>query len=94
MYTLFEQIILHRCVFAFCRHAFASASRAFVHRNVLARDAPASLASRTAHPHVRSHAPRIPHLHASQRAPRAFFPLLLRWSPFNISLEWLCEYFI
>ena len=29
MYTLFEQIILHRCVFAFCRHAFASASRAF-----------------------------------------------------------------
>ena len=41
MYTLFEQIILHRCVFVFCRHAFASASRAFVHRNVLARDAPA-----------------------------------------------------
>ena len=66
MYTLFEQIILHRCVFVFCRHAFASASRAFVHRNVLARDAPA----------------------------RLLFLHLLRWSPFNISLEWLCEYFI
>lgn len=54
MYTLFEQIIRHRCVFVLCNRALAP-------RDALAR---------------------------------LLFQLLLRWSPFNISLEWLCEYFI
>ena len=49
MYTLFEQIICHRCVFASVSRTRVPCS-AFVHRNVLARDAPARFASRTRAP--------------------------------------------